>query len=58
MDLIRDRQEGYGFDQAFYVDPEVYALEEKTIFRPMWLYAGHNSQIPHAGDFFYPGVLR
>jgi len=52
MDLIRDRQEGYGFDQAFYVDPEVYALEEKTIFRPMWLYAGHNSQIPHAGDFF------
>ena len=37
MDLIQDREAGYGFDQSFYVDPDIYILEEKYIFTCMWL---------------------
>src|SRR5207344_2063305 len=40
--------------RAAYVDPAVFALEQERIFRCAWLYVGHESEIPHTGDF----VLR
>jgi phenylpropionate dioxygenase-like ring-hydroxylating dioxygenase large terminal subunit len=37
--------------RAAYVDPAVFALEEERIFRRAWLYVGHESEVPHAGDY-------
>lgn len=33
------------------VDPAVFALERERIFEKTWLYLGHESEVPHAGDF-------
>ncbi|HWV90164.1 MAG TPA: Rieske 2Fe-2S domain-containing protein [Burkholderiales bacterium] len=40
--------------RAAYVDPAVFALEQERIFRRAWLYVGHESEVPRAGDY----VLR
>lgn len=37
--------------RAVYVDPAVFALEEERIFRRTWLYVGHESEVPRAGDY-------
>ena len=34
-----------------YVDPDIFAQEQARIFRRAWLYVGHESEIPHAGDY-------
>ncbi|MEO7403595.1 MAG: Rieske 2Fe-2S domain-containing protein, partial [Burkholderiales bacterium] len=34
-----------------YVDPAIYALEMDRVFRRAWLYVGHESEIPKAGDY-------
>ena len=39
-------------DQAFYRDPQIYALELERIFMQSWLYAGHVSEVPNVGDWF------
>ncbi len=35
-----------------YVDPEIFALEMETLWRRAWIYVGHESQVPQAGDFY------
>ena len=40
--------------RAAYVDPAVFAIEQERIFRRAWLYVGHESEVPRAGDY----VLR
>ena len=42
---------GYSLDQVFYQNPEIYALELKSIFSRHWQYAGHRTEIPNPGDF-------
>ena len=37
--------------RAAYVDPHVFALEEERIFRRVWLYVAHESEVPAAGDY-------
>ena len=32
-------------------DPDVYALEMETIFQKKWIFLGHETEIPNAGDF-------
>src|SRR5438067_11089801 len=34
-----------------YTDPEVFQLEMERLWSRTWVYAGHASQIPKAGDF-------
>lgn len=37
--------------RAVYTDPHVFAAEQERIFRRVWLYVGHESQVPGAGDW-------
>jgi phenylpropionate dioxygenase-like ring-hydroxylating dioxygenase large terminal subunit len=46
-DLVR----GDAVHRAVYVDPEIFRLEQERIFRRVWLYAAHESEIPAPGDF-------
>lgn len=39
-------------DARYYTDPEIFKLEQQGLLARTWQYAGHASQIKHAGDFF------
>lgn len=41
-----------------YVDPEIFDLEMEHLFPSTWIYVGHASQIPKAGDFLTAQVGR
>jgi glycine betaine catabolism A len=38
--------------QRYFVSPEIFAEEQKSIFSKEWLLVGHQSQIPKPGDYF------
>jgi phenylpropionate dioxygenase-like ring-hydroxylating dioxygenase large terminal subunit len=42
--------------QHYFVSPEIFAQEQKTIFSEQWILLGHHSQIPRAGDYFISEV--
>ena len=46
-DLVRGDQ----VHRDLYLSAEVFALERARLFRRAWLFVGHDSQIPRAGDF-------
>ena len=50
--LVAAQQQGFSLGQTFYKDVDVYHGEINNIFLKHWLYAGHVSQIPNAGDYF------
>ena len=35
-----------------YIDPEMFELEMEHLWRNTWIYVGHDSQVPRAGDFY------
>ncbi|MBB3179327.1 aromatic ring-hydroxylating dioxygenase subunit alpha [Variovorax sp. Sphag1AA] len=35
-----------------YLSDELFALEQERFFANTWLYVGHTSQVPNAGDFY------
>ena len=35
-----------------YLSEELFALEQEHFFANTWLYVGHTSQVPNAGDFW------
>src|SRR5450432_69538 len=35
-----------------YLDPELFELEMERIWGTAWIYVGHDSQVPAAGDFY------
>src|SRR6266446_10511144 len=43
--------------QKYFVSPEMFAEERKTIFSKQWLLVGHQSQIPDAGDYVVQQVI-
>ena len=42
--------------QKYFVSPEIFATEQKKIFSKNWLFVGHQSQIPNAGDYIVQRV--
>ena len=49
--LIARQKPGHSLDQRFYTDEDIYALELERIIYRNWIVAGHQSQLPNAGDF-------
>ena len=45
--LVRDSE----VHKAVYTDPDLFKLEMDRVFRSTWVYVGHGSQIPRAGDY-------
>ncbi len=41
-----------------YVDPELFDLEMAQLWRNTWIYVGHDSQVPSAGDFYTTQIAR
>ena len=35
-----------------YTDPELFDLEMERLWRRAWVYVGHDSQVPLAGDYY------
>jgi phenylpropionate dioxygenase-like ring-hydroxylating dioxygenase large terminal subunit len=35
-----------------YTDPQIYELEMQRIHEQVWIYCGHESQVPKAGDYY------
>lgn len=43
---------GWSLDQAYYFDQAIYDREIEAIFAKGWQFAGHDCEIPQAGDWF------
>jgi benzoate/toluate 1,2-dioxygenase subunit alpha len=41
-----------------YVDPELFELELERLWRSAWIYVGHDSQVPKAGDYYATEIAR
>ena len=48
---ISELVRGERVHRAAYIDPQVFALESERIFRRVWLYLAHESELPNAGDY-------
>lgn len=50
--LISAYEYGHALERSFYTSREVYDVEMEHIFCHHWIFAGHSTDIPDAGDFF------
>lgn len=41
-----------------YLDQEVFDLEMERLFSRTWIYVGHASQVPHAGDYLSVDIAK
>jgi Rieske 2Fe-2S family protein len=57
-ELIASQQPGRPLEQRFYTDPAIYQLELDRILTQNWFLAGHESQVPEAGDFFVTRIAN
>jgi Rieske 2Fe-2S family protein len=46
------RTPNFSLPQKFYTDPEFHRLDMEHIWYRDWLFAGHDCEIPKAGDYF------
>lgn len=50
--IIDDEEAGlFKVNRRVFTDPECLAEERRRIFDRCWIYAGHESEVPHPGDF-------
>ena len=47
-DLVRETE----VHRDVYIDQDVFRLEMEHLFSNTWVYVGHDSQVPNAGDYF------
>ena len=38
--------------KAVYTDPQLFELEMQRIHEKVWIYCGHESQVPKVGDYY------
>lgn len=41
-----------------YLDPELFEIELERLWRNTWVFVGHDSQVPNAGDFYTTQIGR
>jgi phenylpropionate dioxygenase-like ring-hydroxylating dioxygenase large terminal subunit len=41
-----------------YLSPEIFELEMRHLWRNTWIYVGHDSQVPNAGDYYTTELAR
>ena len=44
--------------RSVYTDPAIFDLEMERIFEQVWVYCGHESQVPRAGDYHTLNIGR
>src|SRR5687767_10095579 len=54
-DVLVDLKRGV-VSRELFVNDEIYEQEQEQIFARSWLFVGHESQIPRAGDYFVSGM--
>jgi phenylpropionate dioxygenase-like ring-hydroxylating dioxygenase large terminal subunit len=52
VDTLRALVRGPEVHRDLYIDPEIFDLEMRHLFANTWLYVGHDSQVPEAGDYY------
>mgnify|MGYP001176957513 CR=1 FL=1 len=52
LDLVRGSVRADSVHRRVYTDPAIFALEQRHLFRNTWMFLGHDSQVPNAGDFY------
>ena len=52
--LVRDRE----VHRDVYVSPEIFEIEMEQLFRNVWIYVGHASQIKNPGDYLTTEIGR
>ncbi|MCY4462674.1 MAG: aromatic ring-hydroxylating dioxygenase subunit alpha [Albidovulum sp.] len=52
--LVRDRE----VHRDVYVNPEIFEIEMEQLFRNVWIYVGHDSQIKNPGDYLTTEIGR
>jgi p-cumate 2,3-dioxygenase subunit alpha len=50
--IIDDQTAGlFRVNRRAFIDPECFEQERQRIFDKCWLYVGHESEVPHSGDY-------
>jgi Rieske 2Fe-2S family protein len=49
---LAHRKPGYSLPRDFYRDEAFYQLDLDNLFHKEWIFAGHDCEIPKAGDYF------
>ncbi|WP_261844904.1 aromatic ring-hydroxylating oxygenase subunit alpha [Aliamphritea ceti] len=63
LELIQQRQPRHALSSKLYHDADVYQQDLEQIWHKQWIFAGHNFEIPKAGDYLtlqvgsYPIVI-
>jgi benzoate/toluate 1,2-dioxygenase subunit alpha len=55
---IRDLVRGGDVHRDVYTNPELFDLEMERLWRSAWIYVGHDSQVPAAGDYYTTEIAR
>jgi benzoate/toluate 1,2-dioxygenase alpha subunit len=50
-DLVDDDDRDFRLHTRLYTDPDVFEAEMRHIFERTWVYVGHESEVPDAGDY-------
>ena len=50
-DLVQEHEETFRVHSRVYTDPAIFELEMEHIFEKVWVYVGHESEIPEGGNY-------